>query len=122
MNKDLKNNNNNDFYLPFIKSLYKGVEMESFPLAPKNNILFRGTLIESKEIDEIEKHKQKKNNDFSTTIVFSKFFLSFSKNKNKALEFMPTNKPINTSKLLFILEKDPTIDFSLSTHADIQLI
>ena len=92
MNKDLKNNNNNDFYLPFIKSLYKGVEMESFPLASNNNILFRGTLIENKEIDEIEKHKQKKNNNFSTTIVFSKVFLSFSKKKNKEgqlFEFIP---------------------------------
>ena len=125
MNKDLKNNNNNDFYLPFIKTLYKGVEMESLPLASKNNILYRGTLIESKEIDEIKEHKQKKNNDFSTTIVFSKVFLSFSKNKDQALEFIPTNKPINTSKVskvLFVLEKDPTIDFSLSTHADIESI
>ena len=44
MNKDLKNNNNNDFYLPFIKTLYKGVEMESLPLASKNKILYRGNI------------------------------------------------------------------------------
>ena len=60
LNKDLRNNEKIDdsLYLPFIKTLYKGVELESLPLASNNNILYRGTIVSIKEIEEIKLHKK----------------------------------------------------------------
>ena len=58
MNEDLRdnnNNNNNNFYLPYIKTLYKGVELESLNLASKHNVLYRGSLIKTNEINYIKK-------------------------------------------------------------------
>ena len=122
MNKDLKNNNNKDFYLPFIKTLYKGVELESLHLVSNSNILYRGTLIENEEIDKLDAYKKQKNFKFTAAIVFSKVFLSFSKDRDLAIRFIPETKNEGLSKVLFVLEKDDNIDFSLSTHADVERI
>ena len=56
-------------------------------------------------------------------IVFSKTFLSFSKEQKIALNFLRNQKNNNLlNKVLFILEKDNNIDYNLSTHADIEKI
>jgi len=122
MNSELKKNNNNDTYLPYIKTLYKGVEMESLPLASNNYILYRGAFIEDKEIRKLQDYKQKKINNYLAAIVFSKVFLSFSKDENVALSFISKPSFPGTSKVLFILQKDNSINSSLSTHADIENI
>ena len=56
--------------------------------------------------------------------MFSKSFLSFSKDKNISEEFLNNNDNENKSltKVLYILEKDDKIDFSLSTHTIIEKI
>ena len=55
-----------------------------------------------------------------SSIIFSKSFLSFSKDKNIAEQFLKyENKDKNVSKVLFILEKDDNIEYTLSTHGDI---
>ena len=121
MNSKLKKNNNG-LYLPYIKTLYRGVEMESLPLASNNNILYRGAFIEDKEIDKIKEYKQKNKNKYLAAIVFSKVFLSFSKDMNIALGFIRNKSYSGKSKVLFILEKDNSINSMLSTHADIENI
>ena len=124
MNSELKNNNN-DIYLPYIKTLYRGVEMESLPLASNNYILYRGAYIENKEIGKLIEYKQKKDNKYLAAIVFSKVFLSFSKDMKIALEFIRDKSypgKSKVSKVLFILQKDNSINSSLSTHADIEYI
>ena len=83
MNRDLINNNN-EIYLPYIKTLYKGVELESLSLASKN-ILYRGTSLDNEEIKYIKECINKKINFLPAAIVFSKMFLSFSKKKETAL-------------------------------------
>ena len=58
-----------------------------------------------------------------SSIVFSKSFLSFSKDKKVAEQFLKDkNKIENISKVLFILEKDDNIGYNLSTHGDIEKI
>ena len=111
-----------DKHLPFIKTLYEWVKLQSLPLA-NNNILYRGTKISNDEIIKIEKYLKNKIKDLPASIVFCRAFLSFSKEKSVAdyfLSFKNDNK--NLSKVLFIIEKDDKLDYNLSTHGDIEKI
>ena len=85
------------------------------PLSTEN-VLYRGSKISNDEIISIYENKEK-----GLTIVFSKSFLSFSKQKEKAELFL--NKGIignNLSRVLFILEKDNKIGYNLATHGDLK--
>ena len=54
-------------------------------------------------------------------IIFSKSFLSFSKNIESAMTFInKENKNNNLSKAFLELENDNYISYDLSTHADIE--
>ena len=129
INMDLKQNNRY-FYLTYIKLLYEGVNLKVPPLVP-NCTLFRGTFLFMKEIEymqKLQKIKEKnkgkaKKEDLPGNIIFSKSFLSFSKEKTIALNFL-SNPNENSRKVLFILEiennKDDDINYILSTYADIQ--
>ena len=121
INKDL-GLNKKDKYLSFIKILYEGVKFKSLPLS-NNNILYRGSKISNEEINKIKNYLNKKIEGLPSSIVFSKSFLSFSKEKNIAEQFLKgENKDKNISKALFILEKDDNIGYDLSTHGDIEKI
>ena len=112
-------------YLPFIKTLYEGVKLKSLPLTD-SNILYRGAKIRIKEIEDIKEYIKTKKEDLPSSIVFSKSFLSFSKNRFIAEKFLNSqnnqNDDKNLSKVLFILEKDNNIEYNLTTHADIENI
>ena len=71
-------------YKTFIKMLYKGVEINSFK-SFTGNYLYRGSVINKIEIDKI--YHYRKIGKLSTVVVFSKAFLSFSKDKDKAKKF-----------------------------------
>ena len=121
INKDLRANKF-DKYLKFIKILYEGVKLKSLPLA-NNNTLYRGAKISNDEIKKIMNYKYYKKQDLPSSIVFSRTFLSFSKDKIIADRFLSSeNKDKNLSKVLFILEKDDNIGYNLSTHGDIEKI
>ena len=122
VNKDLQLNII-DKYLPFIKTLYEGVKIKSLPLA-SNNILYRGTKMSNDEIIKLRGYIKKKIEFLPSSIVFSKSFLSFSKDKKVAEMFLKTgiNTDNNLAKVLFILEKDENLDYNLSTHGDIEKI
>ena len=122
--KEMNNNlgqNKIQEYLPFIKTLYEGVKLKSLPFA-NNKILYRGAKIANVEIDRIKNNLKNKKGGLPCSIVFSKSFLSFSKDKNIAKYFLEKDKNVNNnlSKVLFILEKDDNLEYSLLTHADIQ--
>ena len=95
--------------------------MQSLPLS-SDKILFRGSLLSNKEIENIKRYLNKRIEGLPGAIIFSKAFLSFSKSKEIAQYFlnMNENKNKELSKVLFILEKDDNIDYSLSTHSDIE--
>jgi len=120
INKDLREKKINN-YLSYIKVLYEGVKLKSLPLS-KDKILYRGSILSNKEIEKIKNYLKYKVKDLPSSIIFSKSFLSFSKDKNMAKYFLNMNKNNNKdfSKVLFILEKDDYSDYSLSTHADIE--
>ena len=132
MNKELGSNNGNKYkYLPFIKILYEGVKLKALPLASDKE-LYRGVKISNGEIENIKeflKHKNKKDN-LPGCIVFSKSFLSFTKEKQIAEHFLNSeknnennnNNNADLSKVLFILEKDDTLGYNLLTHGDIEEI
>jgi len=121
INKDL-GFNKKEKYLSFIKTLYEGVKLQSLSLA-SDNILYRGSKISNKEVEKIKFYLNKKINNLPGAIVFSKSFLSFSKEKKVAEKYLKNeNKNKNLSKVLFILEKDNKIGYNLSTHGDIEKI
>ena len=107
--------------IPFIKILYEGVKLKSLPLASQQ-ILFRYSLISVQEINNIEKYIEKKIIGLPSSIVFSRSFMSFSKDIRIAERFKKKNLPPNLCGVLYILEKDDTIGYDLSTHCDIQNI
>ena len=82
LNKDL-GINKIDKYLPFIKTFYEGVKLGSLSLA-KDNLLYRGAKISNDEIIKINNYKKKKIKNLPYAIVFSRSFLSFSKDKSIA--------------------------------------
>ena len=109
--------------MSYIKVLYEGIKLQSLSIA-SNNILYGGSRISKKEIKKIKDNLDKRNSDLPNTIVFSKSFLSFTKEKKIAENFLflTENKNNELSKVLFILENNEDIDYSLSTHADIEKI
>ena len=61
MNSDLMKNNNTDIYLPYIKLLYSGLSNNCINFNISND-LYRGTLIEKEEIENLIKIMKKKKN------------------------------------------------------------
>ena len=119
INNALRNNRveNN---LPFIKVLYEGVKLKALPLA-SNNELYSAILLPNNEINKIKKFVKDKKKDLPGSIVFSKSFFSFTKQKNIAEQILIyEDDKDNYSKVLFILEKNDNIDYNLSTHCDLE--
>ena len=106
--------------LPFIKLLYADLKLKSLPLAI-NQHLYRGTGISDKEIVKLKDYIKNKKEGLPSAIVFSKSFLSFSKERKIAIDFF-RNKKDNCSRVLFIVDKDKDLDYSLATHVDIEEI
>ena len=101
-------------YKTFIKMLYTGVEINSLKSYPEK-YLYRGSAINKIEIEKIKKYKN--NGKLSNIVVFSKAFLSFSENKEKAESFCGISD--NTKiECIYILENN-NINLHES-NADIQ--
>ena len=123
LNQDLRKNNK-DKYLPLVKLFYESIKYKTFNLSSEIE-LYRGTKILNDEITKIQNYKNSKseNDNFPGTVVFSRTFLSFSKSREKAEEFLKIkNDNNNLSKALFILKENKNIDYDLATHCDIEEI
>ena len=121
--KDLNNDlrmNNKDKYLSYIKTFYEGVKLKSLPLA-NDKILYRGGYLSNDEIGKIKIYLKNKIEGLPGSIVFSKSFLSFSKDEKKTKNFFK-NTDKNLSKVLFKLINDNNEGYNLSTHGDIEKI
>ena len=96
--------------------------MQSLPLATASK-LYRGSIISNNEINNIRKYLKNKIKDLPSSIVFSKSFLSFSKEPKIAKKFLDHEESNeNMQKILFILEKDENLGNNLATHGDIEKI
>ena len=121
LNRDLIENKKIE-HLPFIKTLYEGVKLKALPLCKKNK-LFRGAILSNEEIKKIESYSNKQIGQLPSSIVFSKLFLSFTKDEEVAKKFSKNNsKNENFSKVIFVLKNDDNSGFNLATHADIENI
>ena len=116
--------NSIDNYSPFIKMMYKGLQLKSFNLC-SNCELYRIALVNNNEIELLKDYFKKKVNNLPSSIFFCKAFLSFSKNKTKTYEFLNKNKQkINENKIpvLFIVnnfEKNFNFSDPISSNADL---
>ena len=119
INKSLRMNQSKK-YIPFIKVLYEGVKLKSLPLAT-DTMLYRGAVIGKDEIAKIKDYLKNKIEGLPGSIVFSRPFLSFSKDRDVAVSFLiNSGSSANLSKILFVLEKDDSIGYNISTHCDIE--
>ena len=119
LNKDLRLNKK-EKYLPYIKTFYEGVKSKSLKLS-NDKILYRCSNLSDNEINKIKMYLEKKIDDLPRLIVFSKSFLSFSKDIKQAKKFFK-NTDNNLPKILFILKNDKNERYNLSTHGDIEKI
>ena len=111
-------------HLPFIRVLYEGIKIKSLPLA-SNYMLYKGLKMPNEEILKIKNNMTKKIKDLPSSILFSKTFLSFTKDKRISDYFLSLeNKNENLSKVLLILDKEDNIDlnFKLFNHCDLEKI
>ena len=115
-----------NIYLPYIKLLYESIKLKTFPLVTETE-LYRGTLLSKDEIETIKNEYNNKIGDLPGMVLFSKTFLSFSKDKNVVLDHFLNNENTDDTlaKVLFILkrkEEDTDYNYNLATHADIEKI
>ena len=112
--------NQSKMYIPFIKVLYEGVKLKSLPLA-SDTMLYRGAQIGKDEIVKIKDYLKNKTEGLPGSIVFSRPFLSFTKDRDVAISFLISGSSSdNLSKILFVLEKDDSIGYNISTHCDLE--
>jgi hypothetical protein len=86
--------------------MYTGVSINSIKSYP-GKFLYRGSAINKIEIDKIKEYNEK--GKLSTVVVFSKAFLSFSEDKEKAINFWGnTDESENKIGCLYILQNNNT--------------
>ena len=106
-------------YLPYITLLYYGLT-NNFINANISNDLYRGALINKEEIENLINHINKKNSDISYALIYCKSFMSFSLDKNVALDFMQSKNPNEKIiRVLYILKSEPGINYKNATNADL---
>ena len=115
LNRDLSNNKFDDYH-PFIFLIYDSLNKGFIKSYRKE--LYRGTRITKKEFDNINTLKTISKNKDEKLFYFSKNFLSFSKDKNIALDFLKKSDN-NCVTVLFVIEECKNKDFFL-TNIDIE--
>jgi len=109
LNKSLRNSNNQAyFYYPFIKLCYEGIK-KGF-LKSNTQEIYRCSKISKNEFEQI-KNKFNSNpnkNEFPKPIVFSRSFLSFTTDKEKAKLFRGSDS--KTYCIMYIIQKINNID------------
>ncbi len=105
-------NRKKEKYLVFIKILYEGLKLKALKII-SNKELYRGSIINIEEIKKIKEYLNNKKPNLPGAIVFSKSFLSFTKDREVA--------NLHTKNVLYIIEKYD-MEYNISTHSDIEEI
>ena len=107
-----KKNQNNYIYLPYIKTLYAGLEKEA--LKTYNGKLYSAQILSDEQIKELEKIEKSKEKNLPMAIIFSKAYLSFTKDINIAEDFYKNGKNV------MLTIESSNENYNLHTHADIE--
>ena len=115
--------NQSKLVLPYIKILYEGIKLKLLPLL-ENKILYMSTILSSDEIKNIKNNLTKIIKNLQSSIIFSKNFLIFTKDRLTAEKnLIQSKKDSNFSKVLFVLEKrENNIDYNLAIYCDLEKI
>ena len=109
-------------YLPYIKLLYYGLEHKYFSNSFSKE-MYRGAIITDVEIERLLNYKVEKNEGLPFGLLYCKSFISFSLDKNVALEIMKKQvidlNHLNQSKVLYILQRGDSNDIKNATNADL---
>ena len=110
-------NKDNIIYQSYIKTLYEGVERNILkPLQTFQNIqLFSAQYYTENQIKELNEYRLRKVEYYEVPIIFSKSFLSFTKDINIAEHYISTN---NKNTMIKVVKASP--EYNLNTHADIR--
>ena len=110
-----------DNYLDYIKIIFEGIKLNSLS-SPTNENLYYATILTNEKICLLKENLKKKNNDLPNSIIFSKSFITFTKNKEYALNYFSDLKEIeNEIPVLFNLEKyENVLNDDYFTHCDIE--
>ena len=109
-------------YDTFVKVMYKGLNIGSFHKS-EEEILYRGSKMSKNEIDNIRKSfeewNKNKNNKLPKFLLYSRTFLSFTKEKAIIKNFL---KNVNEScyRVVFYLKNNDNINNKYSSNADIE--
>ena len=112
-------NNQPEIHFPFIKVLYEAVKLKSLPL-PSNSKLYGGTKLSNVEINKILDYMKTKSDDLPKSIVFSKTFLNFFKDRKIAESFFGRMLTNEYTDVIFILEIEKNLDLNLFSLCDIE--
>ena len=119
LNNKILEGNINDF-IPYIKILFEGTKINSL-LSFNDTYLYYSTYLENDDLNKIINYLNNKNKEFPSLIIYSKIFISFTKNKELAQKKISKNK-INKAPVLFELENKDLINKNLYTHFDLENI
>ena len=123
MNRLLMKQSGKDFQI-FINILFEGLSNESLSIS-EDEYLYRGTKMNKKEIDQIinlfNQWKNKSNKSLPSFLLYSRCFLSFTKDKNAILQFIK-GKENNKYQIMFQLKNNKAIINKYSSNADIEFL
>ena len=109
MNVNLMTQKDIELYNSFIKMLYKGLEIKSLKINCTDD-LYRCCFIKKEEIQKLEEiiyipptEEIKENDKIDVYLIYSRSFLSFSKDKEKALNFLRENTNNELVSCIFVV-------------------
>ena len=123
MNKLLMKQNGK-YYKTFIDVMYEGLLLKSISIS-EDDFLYRGTRMTKNEIENImkkyEEWKLKKDKSIPSFLLYSRCFLSFSKDENQILKFIGETDE-KFYGIVFILKNNYNITNKYSSNADIEFL
>ena len=117
MNKELFDGNIDNF-LSFINVLFEGIKLDILPKTINDN-LYHSTKLSLDKLNELKNYLNEKNNDFPNVLIFSKTFISFTKDLIIAQKNI-TNQINDEIPVIFVIEKNENINYDFSSHCDIE--
>ena len=103
-----------EYYKPYIKTLYAGVEKEALKKYI-NAELYSAQKLSPEQIKDLNDSQKNRVQDLPISILFSKAFISFSKELSTAETFLNSS---DKNAILTVVKFEN--DFDLQTHADIE--